>query len=542
MTATLTRPDISNTTNLLASLVNPRYFVEATRESGYKGTANALSELIDNSLQAQATSIHILFEEQSDGEIWVYILDDGAGMSAETLSIAPQFGGTTRFGDRDGIGRFGMGLPNASVSQCRRMEIYSKQAGSPLLRSHLDLDEVSGTEPFTEGFLSPVEAFKWPLPPELTDKFDGTRTGTLVIWKKCDRLYPKSVDALRKTVMGFLGQAFRNFIYRVNEKPAHLITVNGEEVEPFDPLYLDQRALYSGAEKRAEKTYSLPVSVGSKETGNVTVKFSMLPVEDWQTLSPSEKNKRRITANKGFSIVRAGREIDVTDRHFILGRGGNEGRISNNDAWWACEISFDPKLDEVFGVTHTKQDIRPNLQALQAIRQEIFATIQTLREEYETRRAKKGPAKTHPSEEKAHHNDKFLPPIPPAPEDAGDPAKDLEDYVANYKRDEESEDEARHRVQSKLFTIELESAKDGPFYRTAYLLQNTIVYVNTDHPFYANLYSKVEDIPDARIAVEMLLFALARGERMALTEPEGRKWYKCQIQNWSGVLLAYLSK
>ena len=134
MTATLIRPNMLSMAMLLTALVNPQYFVEATRESGYKGTTNATAELIDTSRQARATNIHFLIEVQNDGEVWVYILDDGTGMDAATLTIAPQFGGTTRFDDRDGIGRFSMELPNASVSQCRRMEVYSKQAGSSLLR------------------------------------------------------------------------------------------------------------------------------------------------------------------------------------------------------------------------------------------------------------------------------------------------------------------------------------------------------------------------------------------------------------------------
>lgn len=540
MTTTLTRP---NAATLITTLVNPHFFVEATRESGYKGTTSAVAELIDNSLQASASNIHIHFVEQSAGDIWAYILDDGEGMDVETLALAPQFGGSSRFDNREGMGRFGMGLPNASVSQCRQFEIYTRRKTGPLLYTYLDLDQVAGIEPLSNGFLSPIEVGSWPdLPEELAAKLNPDSSGTLVVWKKFDRPSARDVNGLRKTVSGFLGQAFRNFIYKVNGKPAHLITVNGEEVQPYDPLFLDQRALFSGAEERAEQDYEIPIKPGSKETGRLTVKFSMLPVEDWQQLSNQEKHKRRITTNRGFSIVRAGREIEVTDRYFLVGRAGSEGRIENNDAWWGCEISFEPKLDEVFGVTHTKQDIRPNLQALQKLREEITATVSTLRKEYETRRIKKGPAKTHPSEEKAHQNDKFLPPLPAMEQDPAEARKELSEYLEKYKREEETEEDAEKRVHSKLFTIELESGKDGPFYRTAYLLGNTIVYVNTDHPFYTNLYSKVEDQADAREAVEMLLFALARGERMAVTEPDGRKWYKVQIQTWSGILLAYLSK
>src|ERR1700741_1036631 len=88
-------------------------FIQATRDSGYKGTASAISELIDNSIQAGAKNIAGSIKE-TDGEspLVVSVLDDGCGMDPFTLRHALQFGGSTRFGDRRGLGRYGMGLPN----------------------------------------------------------------------------------------------------------------------------------------------------------------------------------------------------------------------------------------------------------------------------------------------------------------------------------------------------------------------------------------------------------------------------------------------
>ena len=34
-------------------------------------------------------------------------------------------------------------------------------------------------------------------------------------------------------------------------------------------------------------------------------------------------------------------------------------RKENYDDWWRCEIAFPPDLDELFGVTHTKQKVNP---------------------------------------------------------------------------------------------------------------------------------------------------------------------------------------
>src|SRR5207237_3592064 len=65
-----------------------------------------------------------------------------------------------------------------------------------------------------------------------------------------------------------------------------------------------------------------------------------------------EKNAQSIAKRAGVSIVRAGREIDRG--WFFMG----QKRRENYDDWWRCEVRFDPDLDEMFGVTHTKQEIR----------------------------------------------------------------------------------------------------------------------------------------------------------------------------------------
>lgn len=537
-TATKPRKSLTKSTGL-DRLVNPRFFAEATRESGYKGTSNAIAEIVDNSIQSKATEVHIWFTDLGNDptDITVFILDNGCGMDAATLGLALQFGGTTRFDNRDGMGRFGMGLPNASVSQCRRLEVYTRRTGGPLLHSHLDLDEVSAGD-VNDGFLQPGEIEDWPLPPALAEF--APKCGTLVIWKKCDRLQPRNFDSLRRKITGHLGQAFRNFIYPVNDKPARLITVNGAIVKPFDPLYLDPRAEWTGAEERSTSHYDLPIPGRKGETSRVTVRFSILPIEEWQLLPLKERIARRITANRGFSIVRAGREIEVTDRYFLSGLNGQEGRITNNDAWWGCEISFDAKLDEVLGVTHTKQEVHPNIQLLQRIRDDITATVATLRSEYDKRRIKKTPNQTQTSEEIATRNDRYLPPPPEVAQKPDEYQRNLAEYLEKTSRDGETKEKAEARVLNKTFTIELESAKEGPFYRTTWLGQNTIVYVNTDHPFYSEIYSDMEDNPNAQIGIEFLLFALARGERSA--GEDGKLWYQSQRSVWSAALRAYLNQ
>src|SRR5205809_7499878 len=84
-------------------------FIQATRDSGYKGTASAISELVDNSIQAGASRIAISVTAVASAEeektFEVVVLDNGCGMDLFTLRQALRFGGSSRFGDRGGLGR-----------------------------------------------------------------------------------------------------------------------------------------------------------------------------------------------------------------------------------------------------------------------------------------------------------------------------------------------------------------------------------------------------------------------------------------------------
>lgn len=81
------------------------------------------------------------------------MIDDGAGMDERLLAQALTFGGTSRFGDRSSLVRYGMGLPNGALSRCRRVEVITWR-GPNTLRAWLDIDELAATG---DGVLPPIE-------------------------------------------------------------------------------------------------------------------------------------------------------------------------------------------------------------------------------------------------------------------------------------------------------------------------------------------------------------------------------------------------
>ena len=110
--------------------IAPAHFtVKALRDIGYKDTTYAVAELIDNAIQAGAKQVELLCADKSELRNQrrttrinqIAVLDNGCGMSPDDLWIALQLGNGTRLEKEKhtGIGRFGIGLPNSSISQCK---------------------------------------------------------------------------------------------------------------------------------------------------------------------------------------------------------------------------------------------------------------------------------------------------------------------------------------------------------------------------------------------------------------------------------------
>lgn len=122
--------------------------MESQRKNGYRDSAAAAREIVDNSIEAGAKRADIIFEHSKsergkDLVTAIAFIDDGAGMLPKMIQYASSLGGGTHFDEPDFIGKFGFGLPNASINQTKRVEVYSKVDGSKdLMRAALDVNEV----------------------------------------------------------------------------------------------------------------------------------------------------------------------------------------------------------------------------------------------------------------------------------------------------------------------------------------------------------------------------------------------------------------
>ena len=96
------------------------------RSMGYSFEA-AVADVIDNSISAHASKVQVLFPTNPLAHLAVGIMDNGEGMTNDELLEAMRYGSMASEDQRadDDLGRFGMGMKSASLSQCRRLTVIS---------------------------------------------------------------------------------------------------------------------------------------------------------------------------------------------------------------------------------------------------------------------------------------------------------------------------------------------------------------------------------------------------------------------------------
>ena len=128
-------------------LVNDALALESMRASDFDAYS-AYGEVIDNSIQADAhfVDIKVFYQSKAGNQAEpinkIAFADDGDGMDKQVLHQCLQLGYSSRYNDRAGIGRFGVGMTLAAINQCKRVDVYSRTGPGDWPWTYLDLEEV----------------------------------------------------------------------------------------------------------------------------------------------------------------------------------------------------------------------------------------------------------------------------------------------------------------------------------------------------------------------------------------------------------------
>lgn len=548
----------------VVSLVESALALESMRNSDFD-VYSAYGEVIDNSIQADAKNIDVWIEYQPavknapEPINFVAFSDDGQGMPASILHRCLQLGYSSRYNDRSGIGRFGVGATLAAINQCKCIEVYSRQSNSdPWLYTFVDLEKIANKS---------QESIPLPAPREIPDKLKKIHRfdkGTLVIWSRYDRA-PTSASEIKDEFAIWAGRTYRRAIWKGLN-----IRINNETVYAIDPLYVTTEKTKfpndpSGTEY-SEMKIDWPIppedKSGSKKNSQIKIRMSILPADLRPNTGAGGSNAtkaRYIDRNEGISILRNDREVFYGHIPYWPGEPFKE-----IDRWWGCEISFHAELDREFTVKNIKRGAVPIKELKQVINQKIGPTrasaLEAVRELWnkakvagQTQDATNGVDTGHSDAEHAAKNTVM-------PNNVLDQDKDIEEETEKLT---ETEDWLKHaddqrkaawkaKFQSQPFTIIDDQWKGPEFFETLFLGGKSVLKYNMRHVFFAeieairkHLENETNSNPQARrlkALIDLLLIAYAKSEAMfdpTLTMPAERFIEQLRM-NWGNYLSNYL--
>lgn len=237
--------------------------LQSMRSVGYS-FETAVADILDNSITAGARRVEVKVDV-AQGR-FVSIRDDGRGMSAAEALEALRLAGTARTG-ADGassLGRFGLGLKTASLSQGRRVDVISRRGGVTTGLAW-DMDMVIEHRRWVVDELDEERIANLP---EYHRPLDGA-DGTVVLWTKLDYLTSSAtkvethLSAKVKSLHEHLGLVFHRYLA---DHGGLEIVLNGQPVDPVDPFLSDlprtqrtpiQSIAFAGAEVRLQG-FTLP--------------------------------------------------------------------------------------------------------------------------------------------------------------------------------------------------------------------------------------------------------------------------------------------
>lgn len=352
-----------------------RRLIMSLRNMGYD-FAQAVADVVDNSIEADASLVAIDIEFDGD-DSWVRIADNGKGMNAEQLREAMRYGAERNYSEND-LGKFGLGLKTASMSQCQCLSVASRwnRDRADIAAYSWDLDHIEKTNrweilPIDRNSLGP--AIRQPLKDTI---------GTVVLWRRLDRIlgfkHPygenarKRLSQMCRDLEIHLAMVFHRFLSGEVARKRMRILVNGNEVKPWDAFCL--------SEIKTKKLQVVNLQVEHEGVrGEVRLQPFILPHQD-DFSSPDAFRQATGPANwnqqQGFYIYRA-------DRMIQSGGWSNLRAADEHTKLARVAVSFSPILDEAFKINVAKMRVQMPIQIRDAVREAVGPVIKLAREVYD---------------------------------------------------------------------------------------------------------------------------------------------------------------
>jgi hypothetical protein len=324
--------------------------IRSLRDIGYE-FVDAVADIVDNSVEAQATvvSINLKFEGEDS---YLTIADNGTGMASKEMQEALRFGSNRAYGDSDDLGRYGLGLKTASLSQCERLTVSTRRGEERArINSYCwDLDHIEKTNRWEI-----LKVDSEDLKEEVWNHLHET-TGTVVTWERLGRLlgykYPSGEYARKQSELMILslkihlGMVFHRFLSGEIHGKRIAIYINNERVVPWDP--------YSRGEMHTQVLDPIYIPLDFSE-GIYRVKIQpyILPPQSLYSSTKAHLNASgpgKWNKQQGLYVYRSNR---------IIQAGGWSGLRTSDEHTKLVRIAvyIPSQLDELFQVNVAKKHL-----------------------------------------------------------------------------------------------------------------------------------------------------------------------------------------
>ena len=429
-----------------------------------------------------------------------------------------------------GIGKFGLGLPQSSMSQCKHVTVYSWLTPNDVLFVEINANDDS------KNGLGATEPQKTKLPELWKNKskyLKNSKSGTMVIWEDLDRIRSKKSITLVRKLEKVIGRIYRKFIYN-NDLKINVITFDLDTNEIFNEQHmLPNDPLYQMVPTKLPQPWNkIPMfqidgddleDIVSVDGHDVVIRCTLATKEARTPIDGKAAGRldhgRHANSNLGISLIRANRELSV-DTNLCQ-------TYDPLERWWGVELEFPTALDDVFGVSTTKQDANN----FSSMTQEIGALA----------RGEEGPEYQDDDDDESDDLRKLVlhvqarirsmrtrikrtnsrlvnlpggnldvdPDPYPDPDKSSTITEDQENMSADEKEKlltealskafepEKASEEAKRMLKNKIKT-QLITAKlaNNYFFDVDFEGGITLITLNEEHPAYKHLVGAIEKIPD----------------------------------------------
>lgn len=502
---------------------DPARMIEGLRDTGYEFNT-AVADIIDNSIAAEATKVDVRITMDYRGNVRVAIADNGYGMNRTALLNAMKYGSARRDNPAS-LGKFGLGLKTASTAFCRKLSVITRSNKDGALQATWDLDHVTKVKKWELLLPEPDQDGL-----ELLDQVAPKAPGTVVLWDKVDRLFPKEYadpagkaaqNALIRTkrdLADHIGLVYQRFLDPKDSRARHVaIALDGKDIPAWDP-YCEGRSNLVAEE-------SVEVELDSGKKASFHVRAFVLPRREEFDNEAEAKIAKITNDRQGVYIYREQRLIHDAD---WLGMFQKEPHGS----LLRVEFSFDHKLDDAFHVDIKKSRILLNEDLFVWLRDEFLPAPRRAAEQRYRRGQKK---KVADATRTAHDSSNAS---IAAKEGDLDTAKVS---IVNKQTGEVEITNKEGKVRLKLrissaqrpgqcFVDPAETVEDGMLWEPALIEGHKAVRINTGHPYYHKVY-----VPNLTSGVtiqgmDSLLWALCAAELGTVNEASKRHFAELRFE------------